>query len=145
MSDVFAFAPSFLWGVRVRKGERNLIFLRQTDIDAKIVKKHQLKIKEAYEFLFSGSGAHQLSGKELSSRFPKRLKRNLQYAEATKTFCDIMKLQGAAERLKQLNRLVGNPLLKESALAEIERIKNPKAYEQRYKSWRTENGGSKQE
>ena len=44
-----------------------------------------------------------------------------------------MKRQDSAERLKRLNGLLENPLLKESALAEIERIKHPKKYEMRWK------------
>ena len=142
LSDVFAFVSSPL--MDICEEERNLFFLKQIDIDAGIVKRHQLKQKYTYEPIFARAGTHQLSSKKLSSRSQKRLKRNLQYAEATQAFCDIMKIQYSAERLKRLNGILENPLLKESALAEIERIINPKEYARRYKTLKTENRDLKQ-
>ena len=142
LSHVVVSAPHLLTGVR--ENEENLVFLKQSDIDAEIVQSHKLKLKDTYEFVFSrlGLGTLQLSSREISLERPQKwliewLKKNRQYAEATEAFCDVMKIQSAG-RLQLLKGLLDHPLLRESALTEIERIQNPKAYERRYKIWRNE-------
>ena len=142
LSHVVVYAPHLLTGAR--EGEENLVFLKQSNIDAAIVRRHELKSKNTYEFVFSrqGLGTLQLGSKEISSKCPenwliKVLDKNRQYAEATKVFCGVMKIQ-FPRRLPLLKALLDNPLLRESALIEIGRIQNPRAYEQRYEIWRNE-------
>ena len=138
LSHVVVYAPHLLTGVT--EDEEKLVFLKQSHIDAGIVQRHKLRSNDTYEFAFFRVGLRtlQLNSKHISSKCPKLIKvldKNRKYAEATKVFCDGMKIQSDG-RLQLLKSLLDNPLLRESALAEIERIQDPKAYEWRYKNWR---------
>ena len=138
LSHVVVYAPNVLTGVR--EDEEKLVFLKQPHIDAGIVQRHKLRSNDTYEFAFFRVPLKtlQLNSKHISSKCPKLIKlldKNRKYAEATKVFCDVMKIQSDG-RLQLLKSLLDNPLLRESALAEIERIEDPIAYEWNYKTWR---------
>ena len=140
LSHVVVYAPHLLTGVR--EDEQKLVFLKQPHIDAGIVQRHELRSNDTYEFAYFRVGLRtlQLSSIHISSKCPENrlirvLDKNRKYAEATKVFCDVMKIQPDG-RLQLLESLLDNPLLRESALAEIGRIQNPKAYEWHYKNWR---------
>ena len=150
LSDVSAFVPYPFSNVSPYCviGERYLVFLDPLNIDPNIVDRHQLKINNTYSFVSDSSAAvHRLSSDHETPLVPQRIKENLQYAEATRTFCNVIKIQDSAERLEQLKDLLENPWLKEnplfrlggSVLAEIERIQDPKAYERRYRLWQESN------
>ena len=142
LPHVVVYSPHVL--TDVWEDEENLVFLKQSDINAVVVHRHELKPKDTFEFVFSRQrlGTLQLSSKGMSSECPenwlkKVLDKNRKYAEATRVFCGVMKIQ-SPRRLPLLKVLLDCPLLRESALVEIERIQNPKAYEQRYKIWKNE-------
>ena len=150
LSDVSAFIPYPRSNVNPYcvSGERYLVFLDPLNIDPKIVERHQLKIKSTYSFVSDSSAAvHRLSSDHEGLLVRQRIKENLQYAEETRTFCNVMKIRDSAERLEQLKGLLKNPWLKEnpwfrlgqSVSAEIERIQDPKEYERHYRIWREAN------
>ena len=150
LSDVSAFVPYPLSNVSPYCviGERYLVFLDPLNIDPKIVERHQLKIESTYSFVSDSSAAvHRLSSDHEPPLVSQRIKENLQYAEETRTFCNVMRIGDSAERLEQLKGLLKNPWLKEnpwfrlgqSVSAEIERIQDPKEYERHYRIWREAN------
>ena len=109
LSDVFAFVgrPSPNVSPSCVKGERYLVFLDRLDIDPRIVKRHQLKIENTYAFVSDSiAGARRLSSDKETPLMSQYIKENLEYAEATKTFCNIIKIRDLAERLEQLKGLL---------------------------------------
>ena len=109
LSDVFAFVPYPFSNVSPGcvKGERYLVFLDRLDIDPRIVKKHQLKRENTYAFLSDiMAAARQLSSAKETPSISQYIKENLQYAELTKVFFNVMKIRDSAERLEQLKGLL---------------------------------------
>ena len=111
LSYVYAFVPYPFSNVSPYcvSGERYLVFLDRLDIDPTIVKRHQLKIKNTYEFVSdSSAAAHQLSNNKELPSMSQYVTENLRYAELTKAFCEVMSIPNLVQRKQKLRELLNH-------------------------------------
>ena len=116
-------------------GQRCLVFLDPLNIDPTIVKRHPLlKMKNAYAFVSNTiAGSHQLSSDKETPSMSEYIKENLQYAEFTKVFCEVMSIPNLVQREQRLRELLNHDdaLLAGNARAALRKIERDRKLKKR--------------